>query len=140
MDSSEAQERMQEIQRIMERATLYTLLPGAAAIIGGVLVLIGCAVSVAMTRSLDFADMLLMSWNAQVGFCWMWFAIGCIGVVQEVVLTARAARAQGISPTARPARFCAFSLTPSVVVAAVLTASSCSSPRPRPCGTSCQPG
>ena len=121
MERDEAQARMAEIQRIMERATLYTLLPGVPAVIGGLLVLVGCGVSYALIRSPDFADMLRMSWNAQVGFCWMWFAIGCIGVVQEIVLTARAARRQGISPTARPARFCAFSLTPSVVVAAVLT-------------------
>ena len=121
MNRDEAQARMQEIQRIMERATLYTLLPGTAAIIGGILVLIGCAVSYAMFRSLDFADVLRMPWSTQIAFCWMWFAIGAVGVVQEVVLTTLAAKREGVSPTARPARFCAFSLTPSVVVAAVLT-------------------
>ena len=121
MDRHEAQARMHEIQRIMERASLYTLLPGAPAILGGVLALIGCAVSYVLVGSLDFAEMLALHWNVQVGFCWMWFGIGCAAVVQDVVLTARAARKQGISPTARPARFCAFSLTPSVVVAGVLT-------------------
>ena len=58
MNREEAQVRMQEIQRIMERATLWTLLPGAAAVMGGRLVLGGCAVSYAMLRSLDFADIL----------------------------------------------------------------------------------
>ena len=58
MDREEAQARMEEIQRIMETATLWTLLPGTAAVLGGVLVLIGCGVSYSMFRSLDFADML----------------------------------------------------------------------------------
>ncbi len=42
MDFDEAKTRMREIQRIMETATLYTLLPGAAAIVGGMLVFVGC--------------------------------------------------------------------------------------------------
>ena len=56
MNANEAQNRMQEIQRIMERATLFTLLPGTAAVVGGLMVLAGCAVSYAMMHSLDFAD------------------------------------------------------------------------------------
>ncbi len=121
MERSEAQERMQEIQRIMERATLYTLLPGTAAIIGGVLVLIGCAVSAAMLRSLDFGALVRIPVRTQWVFCIMWFGIGVLGVLEEVVLTARAARRQGVSPTARPARVAAFSLTPPILVAVVLT-------------------
>ena len=38
MDHDEAQIRMQEIQRVMERATLWTILPGTSAIIGGLMV------------------------------------------------------------------------------------------------------
>jgi len=121
MDRAEAEARMREVQRIMERATLYTLLPGAAAVIGGVLVLVGCAVSVAMIRSLDFAALLNVSIEAQWLFCIMWTLIGAVAVAQEVLLTARAARRQGISPTARPARFAAFSLTPSILIAVIVT-------------------
>ncbi len=122
MDVDEAQGRMQEIQRIMERATLFTLLPGWPAVAGGLLVLAGCAVSYAMFRSLDFADILRISPNAQVGFCLMWFAIGVIGVVLEAVVTTRAAARQQLVPVDRPMRVAAFSLTPSVIVAIVLTA------------------
>jgi hypothetical protein len=121
MDRDEAQARMQEIQRIMERATLWTLLPGTAAVLGGVMVLIGCAVSYGMCRSLDFADILGMSLSGQIAFCVMWFAIGVLGVVLEVAFTARSAKQQGISPPIRSARVAAFSLTPCVVVAMVLT-------------------
>ena len=121
MDANEAQTRMQEIQRIMERATLFTLLPGAAAVVGGLLVLAGCAVSYAMFRSLDFAAILHLSVNSQIAFCVMWFSIGVLGVLLEVILTARAAARQQLAPAQRPMRVAAFSLTPSVVVAMVLT-------------------
>jgi hypothetical protein len=121
MDHDEAQTRMQEIQRIMERATLFTLLPGAPAVIGGLMVLAGCAVSYAMFRSLDFADLLHVSIPQQFVFCVMWFAIGVIGVVLEVVYTTRAAAKQNLMPADRPMRVAAFSLTPSVIVAMVLT-------------------
>ncbi len=122
MDANEAQDRMQEIQRIMERATLFTLLPGTPAVVGGLMVLAGCAVSYAMVRSLDFADLLHVSVNGQIAFCVMWFLIGVIGVLLEVVFTTRAAKRQQLVPADRPMRVAAFSLTPSVVVAMVLTA------------------
>jgi hypothetical protein len=132
MDRDEARARMQEIQRIMERATLWTLLPGKAAVVGGVLVLVGCAVSYAMLRSVDFAAMLDMSPAGQVAFCVLWFAIGVLGVIVEVVSTARAAKRQGLSPTVRSARVAAFSMTPSVVVAMVLTVKFLIPVEPRP--------
>ncbi len=91
MDVDEAQARMQEIQRIMERATLFTLLPGMSAIVGGILVLGGCAISYAMFHSLDFADILHLSFGGQAAFCVMWFLIGVIAVLLEVILTTRAA-------------------------------------------------
>lgn len=121
MNADEARARMEEIQRIMERATLFTLLPGTAAVLGGLLVLAGCGVSYAMFRSVDFADVLRLPLRDQVLFCVMWFSIGVAGVLLEGVLTARAARRQGLAPSARSARLAVLSLTPSVVVAMVLT-------------------
>jgi len=121
MDRDEARARMQEIQRIMERATLWTLLPGTAAIAGGVLVLAGCAARYALFRSLDVAGMLEMELEGQAAVCLMWFAIGVAGVLIEVVSTARAAKRQGLSASVRSARVAAFSMTPSVLVAMVLT-------------------
>ena len=123
MDVDEAQSRMREIQRIMERATLFTLLPGTPAVVGGILVLAGCVVSLAMFRfrSLDFAELLNVSVNEQIGFCAMWFSIGVVGVLVEVIMTSRAAAKQQLVPADRPMRVAAFSLTPSVIVAMVLT-------------------
>jgi hypothetical protein len=85
------------------------------------MVLVGCGVSYGMTGSLDFADFLHISLTNQGIFCVMWFSIGVLGLLLEVVLTARRAKQLNLSPTARSARVAAFSLTPSIVVAMVLT-------------------
>jgi len=121
MDHEEALARMNEVQRIMERTTLYTLLPGASAIIGGILVLIGCGVSYAMIHSVDFRAVLSLDMDKQWLFCVLWFVIGVVAVAQECVLALLASKRQGMSPAARPARFAAWSLSPSVFVAVVIT-------------------
>ncbi len=121
MNYDEAQARMKEIQRIMERATLFTLLPGLPAVLGGLMVLAGCAASYAMFRSLDFGDLTKISFNMQAGFCVMWFVIGVLGILLEVIVTTRAAIKHDLTPVDRPMRVAAFSLTPSVIVAMVLT-------------------
>ncbi|MEN6405774.1 MAG: hypothetical protein ABFC77_04805 [Thermoguttaceae bacterium] len=122
MNATEAQTRMLEIQRIMERATLFTLLPGLPAIVGGLMVLAGCGVSYAMLRSLDFGDLVYASASHQIWFCVMWLVIGAAGVVLEVAYTGWAAARQNLKPDDRAVRVAAFSLTPCVVVAVVLTA------------------
>jgi hypothetical protein len=127
--SREAASRMEEIQRIMERATRYTLLPGTGAIVGGALVLAGCAASYAMFRAhqfggaaaLDFSCLLALPAWWQIGFGLMWLGIGVVAVVQEAFLARRAARSRGAGMS-RPARLALYSLTPSVLVAFVLTA------------------
>ena len=129
MDLNEAQARMQEIQRIMERATLWTILPGLSAILGGLLVLGGCLVSYLMFRSvnnpsfrpIDFASLVDLSLNGQIAFCVMWFLIGIGGLVAEILFAQVQAIKQGIPPKGRSAKLAFFSLTPGVVVAMVLT-------------------
>jgi hypothetical protein len=129
MDRNEAQVRMQEIQRIMERATLWTILPGMSAIIGGLLVLGGCLASYLMFRSvhnpsfapIDFASLLDLTLNGQIAFCVMWFLIGAGGLTAEIYYAQVQAKKQGISPKGRSAKLAFFSLTPGVVIAMVLT-------------------
>ncbi len=121
MDREEALARIAEIQRVMERASLYTLLPGGAAVAGGLLVLAGCAVSYGMLRSLDFADLLQLPLPQQVAFCLLWLAIGVAGIALELVLTARTARREGLSSGGHARRVALISLSPSVVVAMLLT-------------------
>jgi hypothetical protein len=132
MDRDEARDRMQEIQRIMERATLWTLLPGWAAVLGGLAVFVGCGVSYAMIRSLDFAAILNTSLESQATFCIMWFTIGVVGVLLEIGFTTRTALRQGIPFSVRSGRLAAFSMTPSVVVAIVLTLKFLMPVEPRP--------
>ncbi|MHC4679889.1 MAG: hypothetical protein ACYTEK_14440 [Planctomycetota bacterium] len=113
----------------MERATLWTILPGTSAIIGGLMVLGGCLLSYLMFRSvsnpsftrIDFASLLELSLNGQIAFCVLWFFIGVGGVVAEIHFAQLQAKRQGILPKGRSTRLAFFSLTPSVVVAMVLT-------------------
>ena len=129
MDQDEAQVRMQEIQRIMERTTLWTILPGTSAIIGGLMVLGGCFISYLMFGTIDnpnfskidFASLIDLSLNAQIIFCVLWFLIGVGGVIVEIHFARLQANKQGISPKGRSARLAFFSLTPGVVIAMVLT-------------------
>ncbi len=122
MDVDEAQARMREIQRIMERATLCTLLPGTAAVVGGVAVLAGCGATYALLHGLDLAAVLQLPEAVRLGLCGLWIAIGVGSVILNVVLTMRAAAKAGFSAAmSRPAQVAAFALTPSVAVAIVLT-------------------
>ena len=129
MDQDEAHVRMQEIQRIMERTTLWTILPGTSGIIGGLMVLAGCAISYLMFGSIDnpnfskidFASLIDLSLNAQIIFCVLWFLIGVGGVIVEIHFAQLQAKEQGIPPKARSTRLAFFSLTPGVVIAMVLT-------------------
>lgn len=122
MDRSEAEARIAEVQRIMERTTLYTLLPGPPAIAGGILAVAACVVSAVAAGSLDFADVLKLSRPAQVALWAMWCAVAVVGVGYEVLWVRSAARRLGVEALARPARVAAFALSPSVVVALVITA------------------
>ncbi len=121
MDVDEAQARMREIQRIMERATLFTLLPGTAAVLGGLAVLAGCAATYAMLKGFDLAGILALSSMARAGLCGMWIAIGIGSVLLNIALTVRAAATAGFAAIGRPAQVAAFSLTPSIAVAMILT-------------------
>lgn len=122
MQKTEAMERLQEIQRIAERTTLYTHLPGVPAIVGGLLATGGCFASYLMIGSWDYADLVHSPFSTQIAFCIMWTLVGATAIGQDIVLTVRAGKKQEISPTTRPGRFAALSLSPSVLVAVVLTA------------------
>ena len=86
MEVDEAQARMREIQRIMETATLFTLLPGTAAVVGGLLVFLGCGGSYWFLNSLDFAEIVRLSMSGRVTLCLMWVAIAVASVVVNAVL------------------------------------------------------
>jgi hypothetical protein len=130
MELDEARARIQEIQGVMERATRYPRLPGAAAVGAGLLVLLGCGVSVALfrtagaagARALDFASLMDLPLGRQLAFGAMWLLVLAGGIALEAIHAGRAARRQGAPALTRPARLAVYSLTPSVVVALVLSA------------------
>ena len=125
MDHDEAQARMQEIQRIMERATLWTILPGTSAIVGGAMVLAGCLASYLMFRSIhnptfaliDFASLLELSLNAQIAFCVMWFLIGVGAIGAEIHFAQVQAKKQGIAPRGRSAKLAFFFIKCNIMAA-----------------------
>ena len=121
MDRAEAEARVREVQRIMERTTLYTLLPGWPAVIGGALVLAGCVVTWLITESLDFGAVSGLGQTGRVTLWAMWALIGIAGFAIEILWTRAASRRLGVSPMTRPARFAALSLSPSILVALVIT-------------------
>ena len=108
MEVDEAQARMREIQRIMETTTLFTLLPGTAAIVGGLLVLLGCGATCWILNSPNFADILQLPPPGRALLCLMWFAIAVASVAVNVLLTVRQAARQQIALNPRPAQVAMF--------------------------------
>jgi len=84
MEVQEAQARTREVQRIMQTATLFTLLPGTAAVVGGLLLFAGCVASYGVLRSLDFADIVHLSLPGRIGLCVMWVVIALVAVAIPV--------------------------------------------------------
>ena len=121
MKHDEALEHLDEIQRIAKTTTLHTLLPGYAAIIGGVLVFIGCVVSYGMIRSADFAQLMSYPMGHRLLFLCMWAVIGAVAIVQELIFANRDASRQGIALFGRPGKLSAYSLTPNIFIAVVLS-------------------
>ena len=122
MDSSEAQQRLDEIQRIVQRTTLNTRLPGWPAIIAGGIVLAGSAASYFLLGgSMDYAALVGRPVGVQWGFCILWAAVAIVSLGQEVVLGRLAAAKNGELAARRPGRLAVLSLTPSVGVAIALT-------------------
>jgi hypothetical protein len=121
MNVDEAQARMREIQRIMERATLCTVLPGTAAVVGGLAVLAGCGISFVLLQGPDLGAFVQLPSLARTELCTLWIVIGLGSMALNIVLTMRAAAQSGISAVNRPAQVAAIALTPSIVVAIVLS-------------------
>jgi hypothetical protein len=121
MDTQEAMEHLGVIRRIMESATRLTVLPGKAAIIGGILALIGCGVTWRMMRSFDFGEMCSMGPEARARLIALWVAIVVLAVGIDVLLTMRMARLRGANAWSRLSQLAAYSMGPCVATALALT-------------------
>jgi hypothetical protein len=122
MEPEEALDRMREIQRIMERTALYTLLPGTPALVGGLLVWGAAAGSFAMLRSWDLAAIAALSPSGRLGFVALWATIAVAGIGLDVAYSLRALGKEGMPLRTRPIRFAAGALTLCLVAALAFTA------------------
>jgi len=121
MDTNEAIEHLAAIRRIMESATKLTVLPGKAAIAGGVLALIGSAVSYWLMGSAGFDAMSRMPPERRMALILLWAAIALLAIGLDVILTVRLAGRSGRSPWSRLGQLAAYAMGPAVFIACVLT-------------------
>jgi hypothetical protein len=120
MNKSEALERINEIQRIAERTTLYSMLPGSAAIIGGIIALAASAISYQVMASPDVAVILNLPVWQQLFLAVMWVVLIASAVVIDIVFTTREARRKNLV-LGRPGKLAALSLTPALMIALLIT-------------------
>ncbi len=123
MDSNEAVEHLATIRKIMESATKLTVLPGRAAIAGGVLALVGSVISYRLLGGLSFGAAATMSARQQCAVAGLWMGVALIAVVVDILFTVRLAKKQGRSPWSRMGQLAAYTMGPAVLVASALTVS-----------------
>jgi hypothetical protein len=121
MNENEAVEHLATIRRIMESATRMTTLPGRAAVCGGALALIGCAVTFWKMRSLDFAAMADLPAQERQALVALWVLIAAAGIGINILLTWRLARKRGVNPWSRLSQLAACAMAPALLAAAALT-------------------
>jgi hypothetical protein len=121
MESREAEEHLGRIRRIMESATKLTVLPGKAAIFGGLLVLAASGVTWSVLRSMDFQSMADLSTPRQEQLVLLWVVVAVLAVGADVLLTVRMARRRGKSAWPRLGQLAAYAMGPAILVALALS-------------------
>jgi len=121
MDSREAVEHLATIRKIMESATKLTVLPGQAAIAGGILALAGSAVSYWLMGGMNFAAVSQMPDERRISLILLWVIVAVAAIGLDIALTIRLARRNGKSPWSRLAQLAAYAMGPAVLVAVALS-------------------
>ncbi len=121
LDPNQAAQQLATIRRIMESATQITVLPGWAAIVGGLVALVGCAVSYVLMGSLDFAVMNDLTLGDRYNVVAVWVAVGTLGVAIDVLMTIRLARQRGRRPWPRLAQLAAHAMAPALCCALLIS-------------------
>jgi len=121
LNAKEATEHLAAIRRIMESATQLTVLPGKAAIIGGLLALNACAVTRGIVGSWDFSAMSALHASIRMNLIVLWSATAAVGIAVDVALTVLAARKRGASPWSRLSQLAAYAMAPGIAAGTVLT-------------------
>ncbi|MBN1442430.1 MAG: hypothetical protein JXA90_06950 [Planctomycetes bacterium] len=120
-DAGEAARELAKIRRIMESATQLTVLPGWAAILGGILAVAGCGATYWILGSLDLSAMTALDADDRAKIIGVWLAVGVGAVLLDLILTVRIARRRGKNPWSRLAQLAAYAMGPSVGVAFLLS-------------------
>ena len=121
MDPREAVEELTTIRRIMESASQLTVMPGAAAIAGGVLALAGCAGTYLVLGSLDLGRMAEVAAAKRLELIALWAALAALAVVIDIAVTVRLAKRHGASPWTRLGQLGAYIMLPALAAGLVLT-------------------
>lgn len=121
MDAEEAAEHLARIRRIMESATQLTVLPGKAAIVGGVLCLAGCWVTYRLMGCCDFGRMRDLAPSVRMQIVGVWLGVAAAGLAVDIAMTVLSAGRQGRRPWTRLAQMAAYAVGPGVAAGIVLT-------------------
>ncbi len=121
MQPHEAEKQLATIRRIMESATQLTVLPGKAAVIGGLIALVGCAVSYWQVGSLDFGQVNDIEASMRWRLIGVWAAVAVLGVAIDVLMTVRLARKHGEAPWSRLSQLAAYAMGPGIAAGIALT-------------------
>ena len=121
LNAKEAAEHLAAIRRIMESATQLTVLPGKAAIVGGLLALIASGITWRALGSWDFAEMGDIDAALRLRLVILWSAVAVLGIGFDVVMTLMAARKRGVSAWGRLSQLAAYAMGPCVVIGVVVT-------------------
>ncbi len=116
MDAKEAAEQLQTIRRIMESATQITVLPGWAAIVGGLMAIAGCGVTYRILGSADFSQLGSLA-DAQVPVIALWVGLGAVATLIDIFMTVRMARRKGKNPWSRLFQLATYAMGPSLLAA-----------------------
>ena len=121
MDVSEATQHLARIRKIMESATELTVLPGKAAIAGGVLALAGCGLTYHLTGSLDFGALDTIGRAVRVQVIGVWAVVAVVAVAFDILMTLRVAAGSGRTPWPRLAQMASYAMGPGIFAGTVLT-------------------
>jgi len=121
MDANEAAKHLATIRRIMESATRLTVLPGRAAILGGLLALAGCGVTYWQMGSLDLAQINTLAASLRHRLICVWAAVAVLGIAMDVLMTVLTARKHGQRAWSRLAQMAAYTVGPGIAAGLFLT-------------------
>ena len=121
MDPNEATDHLAAIRRIMESASQLTVLPGGAAVIGGLLAVLASAATARALGSLDFGTMNSVDPALRFKLVALWVTVALLGIAVDVLMTLRLAKKHGANPWSRLAQLAAYAMGPFIAAGVAFT-------------------